>query len=136
MTQELLTHNVKYALTGFTILVATGIIGAVYFGVEFQSMFQNNSTVYVNDDVNVDNTIDYISLPAGMAVDNKGQITATHTGQVTYTEEKYVVKPGDTLHIIAEQVYGDPEAWMPILKANNLASPDVIEVGMELIIPR
>jgi len=65
-----------------------------------------------------------------------GDISATSTSQVTYVENKYVVQPGDSLSIIAQKVYGDRYAWTRIMNANNLATPDSIEAGMVLVIPR
>jgi len=65
-----------------------------------------------------------------------GEISATQTEQVTYTEGKYVVQPGDSLSIIAQKVYGDLYAWHRILQANNLLNADQIEIGMILTIPR
>ncbi len=65
-----------------------------------------------------------------------GDISALSTSQVTYVENKYVVQPGDSLSIIAQKVYGDVFAWPRIMNANNLATPDSIEAGMVLIIPR
>lgn len=65
-----------------------------------------------------------------------GDISTISTSQVTYVENKYVVQPGDSLSIIAQKVYGDLYAWTRIMNANNLATPDSIEAGMVLIIPR
>ncbi len=65
-----------------------------------------------------------------------GDISATSTSQVTYVENRYVVQPGDSLSIIAQKVYGDLYAWTRIMTANNLDTPDSIEAGMVLIIPR
>lgn len=65
-----------------------------------------------------------------------GDISATSTSQVTYVENRYVVQPGDSLSIIAQKVYGDLYAWTRIMNANNLVTPDNIEAGMVLIIPR
>ena len=65
-----------------------------------------------------------------------GDISTTSTFHVTYVENKYVVQPGDSLSIIAQKVYGDLYAWTQIMNANNLTTPDSIEAGMVLIIPR
>ena len=65
-----------------------------------------------------------------------GDISTTSTSQVTYVENKYIVQPGDSLSIIAQKVYGDLYAWTQIMNANNLTTPDSIEAGMVLIIPR
>ena len=84
-------------------------------------------------------SIDYISPikpSSGMKIDENGQISAISSSKVTYTKNKYIVQRGDSLATIAQQVYGDREAWVRIAKANNLASPDNIEIGMELVIPR
>lgn len=55
--------------------------------------------------------------------------------QETTQESAYVVKEGDSLWTIAEEVYNDGFKWTLIAEANNLATPDAIETGMELIIP-
>ena len=65
-----------------------------------------------------------------------GDISAISTTQVTYVEDKYIVQPGDSLSIIAQKVYGDLNAWTRIMSANNLLTPDSIEAGMVLVIPR
>lgn len=48
----------------------------------------------------------------------------------------YVVQPGDTLESIAERAYGSTEAWPKISDANGIWSPDFLEAGVELSIPR
>lgn len=65
-----------------------------------------------------------------------GEITTEAASQVTYVENKYIVQPGDSLSIISQKVYGDLFAWPKIMEANNLSTPDSIEAGMVLIIPR
>ncbi len=87
--------------------------------------------------------IDYISPGASPAekrelgvVSENGQISAVKSSQVTYTQNKYIIQPGESLADVAEQVYGDKNAWVRIAQANNITDPDHIEVGMELIIPR
>jgi len=65
-----------------------------------------------------------------------GEISAITSSQVTYVEDKYIVQPGDSLSIISQKVYGDIFSWPKIMNANNLLSPDSIEAGMVLIIPR
>jgi len=65
-----------------------------------------------------------------------GEISAISSGQVTYVEDKYIVQPGDSLSIISQKVYGDIFAWPKIMNANNLLTPDAIEAGMVLVIPR
>jgi nucleoid-associated protein YgaU len=50
---------------------------------------------------------------------------------------KYVVKLGDTLSKIAEQVYGDANRWREIYEANKdqIENPNQIRAGWELVIP-
>lgn len=65
-----------------------------------------------------------------------GEVSSVATDNVTYTEGKYVVQPGDSLSTISQKVYGDIFTWPRILEANNLNNADQIEVGMVLVIPR
>ncbi|MEZ4710790.1 MAG: peroxidase family protein [Caldilineaceae bacterium] len=49
----------------------------------------------------------------------------------------HVVKPGETLRMIADQHYGDESKWPIIFQANRakIANPDVIHAGQRLVIP-
>lgn len=47
----------------------------------------------------------------------------------------YTVVLGDNLWSIAENLYKSGYNWVDIAKANNLANPDVLEVGNKLTIP-
>jgi nucleoid-associated protein YgaU len=47
----------------------------------------------------------------------------------------YVVKEGDSLSSIAEKFYGDLYKWPKLMEANRLSNPNMIEVGMVLVIP-
>lgn len=49
---------------------------------------------------------------------------------------KYTVKEGDTLFLIAEKYYGDGFKYSEIVKVNNLANENAIEVGQVLEIPK
>ena len=53
----------------------------------------------------------------------------------TGAENVYVVKEGDSLWTIAEEVYNDGFKWTIIAEENSLERPDAIETGMSLIIP-
>lgn len=50
-------------------------------------------------------------------------------------ERTYKVKSGDTLWDIAAQYYGDGRQYMKIAKANSIANPNLINVGVVLKIP-
>jgi nucleoid-associated protein YgaU len=49
----------------------------------------------------------------------------------------YTVQAGDTLGKIAQKFYEDGDRWTEIYEANKaqIADPNVIEVGLELVIP-
>ncbi len=49
--------------------------------------------------------------------------------------KKYTVRQGDQLFSIAEKFYGSGYNFVDIMKANNLANSDLIEIGQILIIP-
>lgn len=48
----------------------------------------------------------------------------------------YLIAKGDNLWMIAVRAYGDGFRWPEIVKANNLANPDLIHPGNILTIPR
>jgi nucleoid-associated protein YgaU len=58
-----------------------------------------------------------------------------HDIEVRQGTRTYTVQPGDSLSKISKQFYGDANKYMTIAKANNLADPDKIKVGQELLIP-
>ncbi len=47
----------------------------------------------------------------------------------------YVVQSGDTLGLIAKKMYGSPNKYFIIQKANNITDPRRIWVGQKLVIP-
>ena len=49
--------------------------------------------------------------------------------------QTYTVQPGDNLSKISKRYYGDANKYPVIAQANNLAAPDKIKVGQELVIP-
>jgi len=77
-----------------------------------------------------------VNLPKNLNLIKK--ITPTPYLKKTKKEKKpktYTVKEGDSLSSIAEKFYGDLYQWPKILEANNLLNPDLLEVGMVLVIP-
>lgn len=75
-----------------------------------------------------------LSLP--QAAIRKPVVMAEISEPVTITQDSYVVQKGDHLWKIAVQSYGDGYKWVEIAKVNNIASPDLIEIGQELKLPR
>jgi len=149
----LVSQNRSFFITGLIALVIIMYIFILQLGSQVITQLKNTisasvSRNFVSRDTEVrtnlsgkisNTSIDYISpstTPSGNIIEENGQITAISSGQVTYTKNRYVVQKGDSLASIAQQVYGDRDAWVRIAEANNLASPDLIEIGMELVIPR
>src|SRR3989344_697398 len=58
------------------------------------------------------------------------------TDQTESVYSQYRVLPGEGLSQIAEKLYGDPDLWQEIAKANNISDPNVIEVGTMLKISK
>ncbi len=59
-------------------------------------------------------------------------------GQAAESKQRtYVVKPGDSLSLIAKRFYGDPMQWKRIYEANRgtISNPDLIHPDQEFIIP-
>lgn len=86
----------------------------------------------------------YNYLQSRQAQNTAGEVTSGLTSDTTPTqaEEKgeikgtYVVKAGDTLSSIAEEVYGSSQNWREIAQANEIAlDQPVIQVGQELKLP-
>jgi nucleoid-associated protein YgaU len=71
----------------------------------------------------------------------KGNISVPGISQnidLTETKDvsgKYDVKKGDSLWLIASNIYGDGFKWQLIAKENGLSDPNKIEVGQKLIVP-
>lgn len=58
-----------------------------------------------------------------------------HDIEVRAGAQTYTVRPGDTLSQISKDFYGDASKYQQIAKANNLANPDQIKAGQQLLIP-
>ena len=50
-------------------------------------------------------------------------------------DRRYTVQRGDTLSKIAKEFYGNAGDYMRIAQANNIANPDLIHPGQDLLIP-
>ena len=53
------------------------------------------------------------------------------------SQRTYTVKEGDSLSLIAKEVYGDLSCWKEIYEANKdkISDPNLVQVGWELVIP-
>lgn len=81
----------------------------------------------------IDSTLDASSNVAVIGSAN----TALDTLDSIITQEKYVVKKGDTLNGIAYRFYGkyDESKIMEIQRINNIVNPAAIRIGQEILIP-
>ena len=53
----------------------------------------------------------------------------------TPAPQTYTVQRGDTLSAIAKRFYGHASEYRRIAAANNIANPDLIHPGQQLVIP-
>jgi nucleoid-associated protein YgaU len=79
------------------------------------------------------------TLKAAEAKSAAAVSAATERVQVPAVEaRKHVVKKGESLSLIAKQYYGDVHRWKELYEANKTVvgdNPDLIQPGMELVIP-
>ena len=62
-------------------------------------------------------------------------VTPPETTPLVATPATYVVKQGDVLSTISQQVYGTSRYWRRIAEANNIAEPERLRVGAVLQVP-
>jgi len=51
-------------------------------------------------------------------------------------QQTYTIQAGDNLSKISKLFYGNPNQYMKIAQANNIADPNVIRAGATLVIPQ
>ncbi|HEX7042968.1 MAG TPA: LysM peptidoglycan-binding domain-containing protein, partial [Patescibacteria group bacterium] len=108
--------------TSFLLGVVVVIVG-VLFGVTLVKQHQNvqdTSSIQLTPSTPVQEVSPSV-MPGEVKVNGNNRV--------------YTVKSGDDLWSIAEKFYESGYNWVDIAKANNLSSPDTINVGNELIIP-
>jgi len=85
-----------------------------------------------------------LTLPTKIAVNTSNSTTSattetsTTTPASTQTTGKYTVKTGECLWDIAGKELKDPYKWVEIYKLNKgtIGNPDLIDTGMQLIMPK
>lgn len=75
-----------------------------------------------------------INGPYTIEVGQKLIISSETTNEMD-TVDTYVVKKGDSLWKIAENIYGDGFKWTVIANANKISNPSLIFEGNNLVIP-
>ncbi len=73
--------------------------------------------------------------PAQTTMADKSLNTAKPTTAKASNRRTYTVVKGDSLWRIAEKMYGKGAEFKKIAQANNIANPDLIRPGQELVIP-
>ncbi len=75
------------------------------------------------------------AIAANETPDNSGDNSNSGDGSTEEKAQTYVVKSGDTLRLIAQDFYDDPELADLIADANGITDPTTLHVGQELKIP-
>lgn len=78
--------------------------------------------------------INYVKGRTQVATSTIREQTVKSKDQVS-TEQRHIVKAGETLWSISEQYYKSGYNWVDIQKANKLTNADIIEAGQVLTIP-
>jgi LysM repeat protein len=83
----------------------------------------------------VDST--FSDLTADIQAPEAAAAAAAGGGSAAAAPRTYVVKPGDSLTKISQEMYGHASQYMKIFEANKdkLPDPDKVRAGMELLIP-
>ncbi len=77
------------------------------------------------------------AIPSATGTSTSSPSTSTSSGGPAAAGTSYTVVSGDNLGRIAEKVYGSssPELMDKIQRANNMSSPDKLQIDQKLIIP-
>ncbi len=112
--------NLPVLVLGIGIVIIILLIGITYFF--------NKSNIFSN----IKRTIQ----PVISVVTTTNQPNKTNNNsELANNENKYVVKPGDSLWKIAEGAYGSGFHAYAIASANKISNPSIIEPGQTLILP-
>jgi nucleoid-associated protein YgaU len=75
---------------------------------------------------------------AAAYLERKRQLKERQDARLIPTSGKHVVVAGDTLTALAQKYYGDAKKYMILYEANKEVigdDPDMIKIGMELVVP-
>ena len=87
--------------------------------------------IYLNAAIaKVRQTPEYLELLRKYFISDQTEITAVQAG-----EHSYQVRQGDTLNLISSMQLGNSQRYHEIQRRNNLANPNLILVGQQLVIP-
>ena len=111
---------------------------AVYLMIGFIAgvIFMSCITLIVSVSAMTPKTENKIDTKSNVAIIGE-DTAAENTAEPVVTQEKYVVKRGDTLNGIAYRFYGkyNEAKIQEIQKVNSITNPAALRVGQELIIP-
>jgi nucleoid-associated protein YgaU len=113
---------------------APPVVKFVYGTQEFQGVVTNYTEKFVLFDPNGNPQRARVNLQlkAYEAPDVQLKALDKHSPDRTKT---HVVREGERIDTIADDLYGDPSQWPAIARANNLSRPRILAVGTLLIIP-
>ena len=100
-------------------------------------MNENVMTAPMTDDVNSQRSGTQPAATSSVGAVNSSSTSTSQAGGAPANATSYTVVNGDTLGRIAEKVYGnaDPKLVDKIQRANNMSSPDKLQLNQKLIIP-
>ena len=132
VTEERLAADavtIKASHKRILLLVSDDLAGAVeaknYFDKHLTKLgkrqFSRHLWVHIYQAEYSDKTINEISPAA--EINTEPPLADSQNGQI------YTVKPGDTLFLVAEQLYDDGFRYLDLAAQNNIANPDIIMPG-------
>ncbi|GIW62971.1 MAG: hypothetical protein KatS3mg090_0797 [Patescibacteria group bacterium] len=109
--KKFVTENLTYIITGIIIILIT--VGVLYNYYKGYDAVQKKDTNQQQNETN------------------------TETNEKTSNQvNEYIVKRGDNLWKIAEEVYGSGYNAVDIAQANNLDNPNLLFAGQKLVLPK
>lgn len=88
-------------------------------------------TLFLSDGTPVRATLS-VTFKEFLDIDSMVQVQPTQSADHRKTR---VIRSGDRIDNVANEVYGDPSQWRPIAEANDLDDPDDLSPGHVLVIP-
>lgn len=135
-------YTIKEGDTLFSIAQKYYQDGYQYTEIATANKLENPNTIEVDQVLEIPKLEETaLASPAASAQLDQSPTPAVGGGNTTIWGAKiegdsYTVVEGDWLSTIAARAYGDIMAYGKIAKANNIADPNVIEIGMQLELPR
>jgi nucleoid-associated protein YgaU len=115
-----------------------GIVGKTVYRKSDGYAFQNEQQFFADAGVSSFQNLKFDTAytpPTPQASPQLNATTPTTPAAPTASATKYKVVKGDTLSAIAQRLLGNASKYTEIAKLNNIADPNKIQIGQELILP-